>query len=356
MYFDNGSQTVIQRNIIANNTARGYDFYQAGIGALNGGSCYGGGIYIASASPIIVNNVISNNVAQGGGGQDFRGGWSGNGSAGGNADGGGIHAAFGSATLIINNTFYGNKAVGGLGGSSISPNAGNGGNATSGALDAGSSAIAKNNIFANNQAIGGSVGGGANGSNGTSTDGALTSFTAANLSNNLYFGNTAGTNSNGGTLGSNTILADPLFVSSTNFHLQESSPARKAGTTTEAPATDFDGITRTNPPAIGAYDGSAASFVDNASAMAPNVFALLQNYPNPFNPTTNFRFTISNLQFVTLKVFDLLGGEVATLVSEELPAGDYVRQWNAGAMSSGVYFYRMQAGAFNETKSLILLK
>ena len=85
-------------------------------------------------------------------------------------------------------------------------------------------------------------------------------------------------------------------------------------------------------------------------------FILEQNYPNPFNPTTNFRFTIAHSEFVSLKVFDLLGREVTTIVNEPLSPGVYLRQWNASNLSSGIYFYRLQAGSFTETKKLVLLR
>ena len=85
-------------------------------------------------------------------------------------------------------------------------------------------------------------------------------------------------------------------------------------------------------------------------------YSLNQNYPNPFNPSTTFSFNLPSRSFVLLKVFDLIGKEVATIVSEEMQAGNYSRQWNASDLPSGVYFYRLQAGSFEETKKLILLK
>jgi hypothetical protein len=81
-----------------------------------------------------------------------------------------------------------------------------------------------------------------------------------------------------------------------------------------------------------------------------------QNYPNPFNPLTAISFSIPLRSFLSLKIFDLGGREVATIVSEELSAGNHTRQWNAVGMPSGVYFYRIQAGSFTETKKLVLLK
>lgn len=88
----------------------------------------------------------------------------------------------------------------------------------------------------------------------------------------------------------------------------------------------------------------------------PEQIELLQNYPNPFNPVTNISLSIPQRSFVSVKVYDLLGREVSVIVSQELSAGNYTRQWNAGGFPSGVYFYRLQAGSFVETKKLLLLK
>jgi hypothetical protein len=94
------------------------------------------------------------------------------------------------------------------------------------------------------------------------------------------------------------------------------------------------------------------------------VCSLSQNYPNPFNPSTNITFNLHSKAFVSLKLFDVLGREVAALMNEELSAGVYTRQWNAANMPSGVYFYRLQvsqtsggqAGSYIETKKLVLLR
>ena len=88
----------------------------------------------------------------------------------------------------------------------------------------------------------------------------------------------------------------------------------------------------------------------------PQSFTLGQNYPNPFNPTTAISFQLSADDRVLLTIFDALGREVAVLVNEEKPAGTYKATWNATGLPSGVYFYRLQAGAFVETKKLLLLK
>jgi hypothetical protein len=88
----------------------------------------------------------------------------------------------------------------------------------------------------------------------------------------------------------------------------------------------------------------------------PNKFALEQNYPNPFNPSTTFRYSIPNQSKVIIKVYDILGKEIETLVNEEKPAGTYDLKWNAANPPSGVYFYQIRAGLFIETKKMILLK
>jgi hypothetical protein len=88
----------------------------------------------------------------------------------------------------------------------------------------------------------------------------------------------------------------------------------------------------------------------------PLNFNLNQNYPNPFNPSTAISFSIPTSEFVSLKVFDVLGSEVATLVNEEKPTGRYKVDFNAANLPSGVYLYKLQAGNFTEVKKLMLLK
>jgi len=115
------------------------------------------------------------------------------------------------------------------------------------------------------------------------------------------------------------------------------------------------------------FDGSIEySNVIEVEAVAPNKFSLEQNYPNPFNPSTKIKFTIpavetrhaSSLQMITMKVFDILGNEVATLVNEELPAGEFEFKFSSGIRNlvSGIYFYKLIAGPFSETKKMILAK
>jgi len=107
--------------------------------------------------------------------------------------------------------------------------------------------------------------------------------------------------------------------------------------------------------------------VNTESSDLPTDFQLYQNYPNPFNPATNIGFRIEESGFVTLKVYDVLGNEVTTLVNEEMPVGEYEVEFSAAGhsglpsdkfwnLTSGIYFYSLNAGSFNETKKMILLR
>ena len=87
-----------------------------------------------------------------------------------------------------------------------------------------------------------------------------------------------------------------------------------------------------------------------------NSFQLQQNYPNPFNPSTSIQFSISNREFVTLKIYNILGDEVATLVNEDKEQGVYDITFDATGLSSGMYLYKLQAGSFVETKKMILIR
>jgi hypothetical protein len=87
-----------------------------------------------------------------------------------------------------------------------------------------------------------------------------------------------------------------------------------------------------------------------------NNYFLLQNYPNPFNPETKISYSIKEEGLVTLKVYDVLGKEVATLVNENKPAGNYEVDFNASQLPSGIYIYKLQAGSFIEAKKMLLTK
>jgi hypothetical protein len=181
----------------------------------------------------------------------------------------------------------------------------------------------------------------------------------------------------GWSAGFGNIDLAPLF-SDTLFRLSDSSPCIGAGIDSieingvwyYAPPICYFGGPRPNPagtkPDIGACESPLGISGIEDEAILPTKFALLQNYPNPFNPSTNIGFQIADRRFVSLKVFDILGNEVATLVNEELQAGVYEVEFNASTLSgsvsakggyaSGVYFYKLQSGGFIETKKMLLLK
>jgi hypothetical protein len=85
-------------------------------------------------------------------------------------------------------------------------------------------------------------------------------------------------------------------------------------------------------------------------------FALNQNYPNPFNPATKIDYTVAQATHVTIRVYNVLGEEVATLLNEEIQPGTYQATFDASRMASGVYYYKMTAGSFTETKKMMFVK
>jgi hypothetical protein len=101
------------------------------------------------------------------------------------------------------------------------------------------------------------------------------------------------------------------------------------------------------PPPIG---------ISNNSNIIPLDFILHQNYPNPFNPSTNIKFSIPERSLVTLKIYNMLGSEINTLVNADMPAGNYRAQWDASGSASGIYFVVMQSGAVKLTKKMAFLK
>ena len=90
--------------------------------------------------------------------------------------------------------------------------------------------------------------------------------------------------------------------------------------------------------------------------LTPNSYNLAQNYPNPFNPVTTIQYSIPQQGNVSLKVYDVLGNEIAELVNEEKGIGVYSVNFDASGLASGMYLYQLKAGNFVETKKMILLK
>ena len=119
-----------------------------------------------------------------------------------------------------------------------------------------------------------------------------------------------------------------------------------------------------NDIAVGYFDGygpnkiflnQTITGIDDVS-FNPTKFNLFQNYPNPFNPTTKISYQIFKRGFVSLKIFDVLGNEIATLVSEEKTAGEYEVNFSGLSLSTGIYFYRLQSGGYSITKKMTLVK
>ncbi|MFH0735675.1 MAG: T9SS type A sorting domain-containing protein [bacterium] len=101
---------------------------------------------------------------------------------------------------------------------------------------------------------------------------------------------------------------------------------------------------------------STLTDVNESEISVVDKFSLNQNYPNPFNPNTTISFSLPKEEFVTLKIYDILGKEIATLINAELSAGTYQKDWQPKNISSGIYFYRLQAGKYTETRKMSFLK
>ena len=160
-----------------------------------------------------------------------------------------------------------------------------------------------------------------------------------------------------------SMIADPeeqIFVDylNNNFHLLQSAQAVDAGTNLVLPTVfeDLDNISRPQGSAfdIGCYEFSNATSIEKENI--PESIHLFQNYSNPFNPTTKIRFRIADFEFVNLIIYDILGNEVAILVNEEKQPAEYLVEFDVTKLSSGIYFYQLQAGSFAQTKSMVLIK
>jgi parallel beta-helix repeat protein len=161
----------------------------------------------------------------------------------------------------------------------------------------------------------------------------------------------------------NSMIANPenqIFVDHTNgnFHLQQNAQAVDAGTNLVLPTVfeDLDNILRPQGSDfdIGCYEYSGPT--DVANEISPNEFYLCQNYPNPFNPNTVISYRLSVTIKVSLKVYDVLGNEIVTLVDEHKPAGKYEVGFDASGLPSGVYIYQLIVGNYRQSKKMLLLK
>ena len=222
----------------------------------------------------------------------------------------------------------------------------------------------------------------------------INAVNTANINNNIYKRSSTGTSVvDYGTRGNKTLAqwkslgfdnssfeADPKFtnVSTKDFSILSTSPAIDKGYVLGAPYnTDKRNVSRPTGTGydIGAFEYTTQllssktmannnnSPVENdelykveTSGNVPQQYELGQNYPNPFNPSTTIRYTLPQNSMVTLKVYDILGKEVATLVNEMKSAGSYEINFKALNMASGTYIYRIQADGFTQTKKMVLMK
>ncbi len=174
----------------------------------------------------------------------------------------------------------------------------------------------------------------------------------------------------GGWSGEGNIDADPFFVGGDSlYHLQKTSPCIQtaidtieiAGVMCFCPPDDIEGNLRPYPvgtmPDRGAYEYQfLVGIEENLSSLVPDAYSLSQNYPNPFNPSTTIEFALPTPGFVTLSIFNILGEKVATLVSENLVAGNYKYHWDAKRLTSGVYLYKLEAGNNILVRKMILIR
>lgn len=176
-------------------------------------------------------------------------------------------------------------------------------------------------------------------------------------------------NVEGGWEGTGNIDSDPLFADTTNYMLSSSSPCIDAGN----PSTAYNDIEDPNNPSyplfpalgklrndMGAYGGNSKMLDIGTDvteiSLLPKTFRLSQNYPNPFNPSTKINYSIPKQNYVSIKVFDVLGREIRTLINKEQPQGNYEIEFDGFELTSGIYFYRLQAGGFVESKKMVLIR
>jgi len=133
--------------------------------------------------------------------------------------------------------------------------------------------------------------------------------------------------------------------------------ARETGK--NSPESNLSSVTKLKQIAANAWDLYNSNFtigINNVNSEIPEKFSLYQNYPNPFNPVTKIRFDVVKPGNVLLKVYDIQGKEIATLVNEKLSPGTYETNWDGSVFSSGVYFYKITDGEYTETKMMTLIK
>jgi parallel beta-helix repeat protein len=327
---------------------------------MNSSDYFGGGIYCGLSDAKISINVINENYAR---------------------RGGGIYC-YSRIPIITKNSIYGNIAAisgGGVQFSSFNFRFYNNLILDNIALYGGGVSFADNSDawFANNLLNGNlAVDGGGihiNSSNPLINNNILWDDSASNIGDEIFYDNLSTpivtyNDIEGGWPGVGNINVDPLFKDpqNDNFHLMSiacgdslDSPCIDAGSPMfDDSLLDCSWGLGNSASDMGAYGGGAWGQVDvqEINYKTPEQFSLSQNYPNPFNATTTIKYALPEAGQVRIDIYDLLGRKVETLVDEEKQAGQHQAVWDASRHSSGVYFYRIEAGDFAETRKMILLK
>jgi nitrous oxidase accessory protein NosD len=286
---------------------------------------YGGGIYSVSGSPVIEYNVFSENHAQ--------------------SNGSGIFLAYSPSLSLRNNLFAYNTGGRCLG------------------IFYESFIDIENCVLSNN-----TTGIHCNSSDLKVNNCIIRNIQQPEIVDHSYSIEITYTNIRNGWPGEGNIDADPLFRDPENddFHLMST----ECGDPYDSPCIDAGhpdildslldcswglGGLRSDMGAYGGGDSVTVS-IDNEMPEIPNRFALAQNYPNPFNASTVIRYSLPEPSDVIIEIYDILGRKVETLVQGEQQAGYHQVIWNAGKRSSGMYFYRIEAGEYTETRKMVLLK
>jgi parallel beta-helix repeat protein len=326
---------------------------------LNNCGAFGAIVYVSNSNGIISGNIISNNVATWGGGGILID----NALVGGSSSprvenniiihnkapiGGGIYCLTNANPVLINNTIAYNSAT--SGGGIYCENNSDGISINS--ILFGNTATTGNQVFVND----------------AGSD-PIFEYCDVQGGKEGFGGYGAGANYTGRY--DNNIDKDPSFMNSDSgdYRLSNASPSIGAGVDSieisgvwyHVPPYCFGGNARPTPtgsmPDIGAFENPLGfSGVDDLPEALPPSFALHQNYPNPFNPSTTIKYELPKSSMVRLGVFDMLGREVSLLVDERRDPGVHEVKFDVWGLSSGVYFYRLQAGDFVKSKNLILLK
>jgi len=167
-----------------------------------------------------------------------------------------------------------------------------------------------------------------------------------------------------------TVKTSPVFISGNTFTVNYNIPTISSGSLTGTFSSDGNSVSGNytyrnfncgTATAMGAWSGTpmqtcTVGVDERASREMPEAFALYSNYPNPFNPSTTIEYDLPQLSNVELKVYDMLGNEVQTLVSGERPAGKYRVQFSSAGLPSGLYFYRLRAGERVEVKKMVVVR